>query len=612
MSKRFLASAIALAAAILSVSPERCLAQSFVLDPMSATLPGVPAASGDILIPSTAPPAPPLPLLGRPAAALGLLPGDVIDALSYLDDGGPGATIYFSVDRASTGPALPVGPPDVTGESAFFVPIGTQGEAASDIFVAADPACLIPPGSHSQILDGNGALLGPPSVCGYGGGAPFGLGLTELLPIPPPPFNDDISAFDLGAPGRGLLFCTAFSLAPGSPTLVPGGNPLLPLGAEPGDILISCAGPPLAIFYGPTAVGLGLMSGGPGCVPPACDDIDALSAPFFAFSLSPASPSVVGPPFFSPADILIGGPAVLTAAGAIGLLVPDNVDALELAFNPCPVVPGGDPPDFDGVAPCDNCPGTFNPGQEDSDGDLAGDACDPCTDTDLDGFGNPGFPANVCATDICPFVPDPQVDTDGDGLGDPCDNCPLTANTAQTDTDFDSVGDACDLCPHLAFAIPSPLTNVKKAKLGFKNNGPGSGDDSAKTGGVFTTGAVFDPDSTDTVHVMLSNTTTGATLSSTTLSAGLPWTQPNPAKLSWKYSTTLAPLIKASIKEAPAASMIYKWKVRVKSTNLPGPQITPATDDIRVTLEILPANECFDTVLTTCTSTPLNKDFCKP
>lgn len=72
-----------------------------------------------------------------------------------------------------------------------------------------------------------------------------------------------------------------------------------------------------------------------------------------------------------------------------------------------------DDPDRDNIATSiDNCPDVYNPGQEDSDGDNVGDACD--------------------------------TDADNDGVDDSVDNCPNLANPEQIDVDLDDIGDACD------------------------------------------------------------------------------------------------------------------------------------------------------------------------
>ncbi len=53
---------------------------------------------------------------------------------------------------------------------------------------------------------------------------------------------------------------------------------------------------------------------------------------------------------------------------------------------------------------CDNCPDVSNLNQQDTDSDGTGDLCDTCTDTDMDGYGNPGF-SNTCEDDNCPDTP---------------------------------------------------------------------------------------------------------------------------------------------------------------------------------------------------------------
>jgi len=145
-------------------------------------------------------------------------------------------------------------------------------------------------------------------------------------------------------------------------------------------------------------------------------------------------------------------------------------------------MPGPPPPpvdtDGDGILDgADNCPTVPNANQADADADNQGDACDLCTDTDGDGFGNPGFPNNTCATDNCPTISNPsQANFDGDAQGDACDSdddndgtpdasdgCPFDPNksapgqcgcgTPDTDTDSDGTADCHDGCPNDPFKI---------------------------------------------------------------------------------------------------------------------------------------------------------------
>jgi len=141
---------------------------------------------------------------------------------------------------------------------------------------------------------------------------------------------------------------------------------------------------------------------------------------------------------------------------------PDADGTLQIC-DTCPEVSNPDQAadtDFDGDGlSCldDNCVMVPNPDQQDTDGDGAGDLCDPCpfeAPDDADGDGH------CISADNCGNLFNPvQADTDGDGVGDLCDSCPTDGNNDQADFDGDGAGDACD-------CQPEDPTDLRPAEIG--------------------------------------------------------------------------------------------------------------------------------------------------
>lgn len=412
-------------ALLVSATGVQATSPTFTLSPPSPTLGGIGAAANDILSPAI-PPAPgpmPPPIVSIPAAALGLVPGDVVSSISFgLAPASfvPGLEALFSVDGASVGVPLLPPPANLSCEA--------PAQELGDVYRARPfPPLPLP---NVLALDGNGIA---DSACAPAG-AP-GLGLLEPSP-------DNIVALEMCPAafvfsGGALTAPVYFTLAPASPTLAlmgVGATHIL-VAAPPGFLPPAVALPAAAFSAFPCPPGVGA---------PACDEIDAMdftTGGFPLYSLAPGSP-LLAACGFTPSDVIFGGLVGCVLAlpsGPAGLLPGDNIDAMAINVDP----------DADFIAtPCDNCPAAANNDQTDGDTDTVGDACDNCivvpntpqTNTDGDLFGD--------ACDNCPAdANNTQDDTDGDGPGDACDNCPTVANGAQTDTDGDGAGDACDACP---------------------------------------------------------------------------------------------------------------------------------------------------------------------
>ncbi len=317
--------ALALVLVATLVGAPTVLADSFTLSPPDPTLPLIPAGPADILwdVPGVPGPPPPPPSIGYPMAGpggLGLVLGDVIDAISDgLDPVFAPHTDFWSVTPGSIGF---VGTGVFIESSVMDTPPGATPGHAGDIFVSGG---IMPAGANFLA----------PAPFGWANGSLTGDEFNAGLATPTPP-GDNVNSYDLAFIGAGAP--VLFSLAPLSPTLAA-------LGAGPGDILgvggLYGAAPVIVIPAG--ALGL-----------PVGADIDALAiaglpppmavipAGSIEYSLTAATAGLVpaslgsgatilglayipGPPPIGPTPITVHTPA------ALGLLPSDDLDALDVS-----------------------------------------------------------------------------------------------------------------------------------------------------------------------------------------------------------------------------------------------------------------------------------------
>jgi hypothetical protein len=313
------AAILGLAALALLGWPTGAGAVDFVLDPPSPS----PFNAGDVLIDFGSPGTTGPPGVALSAASLGLLPNDVINALSFGDDPvdpfihGPHAHL-FSVTRGSIG----VPGSGVNSERTADTPMGCNPGHPADIFKKAA-------GTIGNVL--------APAGQGWRGGTQDGDEWNTQLNTCTPP-GDSVNGLDISSlttvGDQAPPFEVFYSLAPGSPTL-------MSLGATAGDILVSGGmyGATPTIFAAAISIGIPMN---------VMVDMDALSLEvtgtpptLVAAEYSVSSATATGFALVGSGNLVQSGADIIRYRAAIvsasvihhpmhlGLFATDDVDALE-------------------------------------------------------------------------------------------------------------------------------------------------------------------------------------------------------------------------------------------------------------------------------------------